>query len=104
VGGLYSFRGFYVAGLLGFSFGFVRFLSRVRMIVNDPNKPTIMKMNGPYAPLYADTQPIRRVAHVPGAAGSEISQKPPSLAAPESGSYIYAGLYLPGNEEISKRR
>ena len=34
-------------------------------------------------------------------AGAEISQNPPSLAAPESGAYISEGLYLSGNEDIS---
>ena len=42
-----------------------------------------------------------RVAHV---AGAEISQKPLSLSACESGWYTSAGLYLLGNGESATRR
>ena len=45
-----------------------------------------------------------RVAHVPGVAGAEISQKPLSLSVPESGLYISAGLYLLGYRQLSTRR
>ena len=45
-----------------------------------------------------------RVAHVPGAAGAEISQKTLVLSVAESGLYLSGSEYLLGFGELSTRR
>ena len=55
------------------------------------------------APIFPETMDpgainLDRVAHV---ARAEISQKPLSLAAPESGRYMSASEYLLGNGQLS---